>query len=65
MLIVRCDTCQAEPRGVRDDAGTEAPTDPPMTWSRKVDRGTVRWMCEACSRAHVRGIEGRLDQEWW
>jgi len=39
--------------------------DPPLTWTYEVDRGMVRWMCEACARAHVRSIEGRLDQRWW
>ncbi len=64
MPTVRCENCGTTPPSAADDA-TEAPVDPPISWSREVDRGTVRWMCEACARAHVRAIEGRLDQRWW
>jgi hypothetical protein len=23
------------------------------------------WTCEACSRKHLRSIEGKLDTAWW
>ena len=51
--------------GMNSDAVHASAADPPLTWCREVDRGKIRWMCEACARANVRGIEGRLDQEWW
>jgi len=64
--MVRCECCGiAPPAAAGPEAAIAAAVDPPITWSREVDRGTVRWMCEACARAHVRAIEGRLDQRWW
>ena len=36
-----------------------------VTWTLQVTgRGRER-VCPACSRAGLRGIEGRLDREWW
>ena len=44
--------------------GTTA-AEPPVTWSLQVaDRGR-QWLCERCTRDHVRSIEGRLDEAWW
>ncbi len=39
---------------------------PPITWMREVDprRGAV-WVCDRCARENLRGIESRLDREWW
>jgi hypothetical protein len=28
------------------------------------ERGVLR-LCEACTRAHVRDIEAKLDESWW
>ncbi|MGS0688294.1 hypothetical protein ACVBEQ_24570 [Nakamurella sp. GG22] len=38
----------------------------PITWVRERDprRGPV-WICDRCARQNLRGIESRLDQEWW
>ncbi len=38
----------------------------PITWIRERDprRGQV-WICDRCARENLRGIEARLDQEWW
>ncbi len=37
----------------------------PMTWSSEVRDGRTTYLCEACTRQHLRSIEGRLDQGWW
>lgn len=36
-----------------------------LTWSAGIESGQTRWTCDTCSRANLRSIEGRLDQEWW
>lgn len=46
--------------------GTVAPPGgPPLAWTTSVERGATRWFCAACSREHLRAIEGKLDSEWW
>jgi hypothetical protein len=37
----------------------------PLTWTTSVERGTQRLYCDQCSRENVRGIEGKLDSDWW
>ena len=39
---------------------------PPLTWMSETDsrRGPV-WVCDRCSRTHLRAIESKLDQAWW
>jgi hypothetical protein len=37
----------------------------PLTWATSVERGVTRFYCERCSRENVRGIEGKLDSDWW
>lgn len=37
---------------------------PPVTWSSAVTRRGGLWMCEACTRQHLRSIECRLDEDW-
>jgi len=57
-IVVTCVRC-----------GATAADPPPLTWSTSVEqRGDTRavvYVCDRCSREHVRAIEGRLDQEWW
>jgi hypothetical protein len=36
-----------------------------LTWSTSVEDGRRRDVCPACTRANVRSIEGKLDEEWW
>lgn len=36
-----------------------------LTWTSSVERDGTRWYCAACSREHLRSIEGKLDSEWW
>jgi hypothetical protein len=41
----------------------------PLTWSTSVEPrnglSLTRVYCEQCSRDNVRGIESKLDQDWW
>jgi len=37
----------------------------PLSWSSAVEQGSTRWYCDTCTRAHVRDIEGKLDDTWW
>ena len=37
----------------------------PVTWSTQVSARGTTVLCEACTRANVRSIEGRLDEAWW
>ena len=46
--------------------GQAAPGDSlPLTWATSIENGRQLVYCEQCAREHVRGIEGRLDNEWW
>ena len=36
-----------------------------LTWSTSVEDGRRRDVCPKCTRANVRSIEGKLDEEWW
>ncbi|WP_190132719.1 hypothetical protein [Streptomyces mashuensis] len=46
--------------------GAVAPTGtPPPTWTCSVENGTRHYFCDACARANIRSIEGRLDSSWW
>ncbi|MEV3971792.1 hypothetical protein AB0K68_27210 [Streptomyces sp. NPDC050698] len=63
------DGSAAEPRrfvcarcGTTADVPTE---DPPLTWTYSIEGGARRLYCEACSREHLRSIEGRLESDWW
>ena len=53
-----CATCGALPQ--QADADTAR-----VTWTRGTDRGRTVWTCLACSRRHLRSIEGKLDPSWW
>lgn len=44
--------------------GTAA-AEPPATWSMEVTTRGPRWLCDRCTREHVRSIEARLDDAWW
>lgn len=37
----------------------------PVGWSLATERGGVAFHCAACTRANLRSIESRLDEEWW
>ena len=36
-----------------------------LTWSTSVENGRKRTYCDACSREHLRSMEGKLDSEYW
>jgi hypothetical protein len=38
---------------------------PPLGWVTSVEAGAQRIFCPACSREHLRAIEGKLDPAWW
>jgi len=38
---------------------------PPLTWVTSVENGKPRVYCADCARTHLRGIESKLDSEWW
>ncbi|KRE61400.1 hypothetical protein ASG78_12845 [Nostocoides sp. Soil756] len=52
-----CATCGASP--APDEAAAR------LTWSRGTENGREVWACAACSRRHLRSIEGKLDSTWW
>lgn len=37
----------------------------PLTWSTGVESERPVVVCDQCTRANVRAIEGKLDREWW
>jgi hypothetical protein len=39
--------------------------EPGATWSSQVDERGLTWVCDECTRQHIRSIEGRLDIDWW
>ena len=53
---VTCATCGAVP----EDMALAR-----LTWSRGTENGREVWSCDACSRRHLRSIEGKLDSAWW
>lgn len=36
-----------------------------LTWTTAVEAGLTKAFCPACSREHLRAIEGKLDSAWW
>jgi hypothetical protein len=36
-----------------------------LTWTTSVENGRKRVYCDACSRQHLRSMEGKLDSEFW
>jgi hypothetical protein len=54
-----CATCGAVPAD--DDAAASAR----ISWARGIENGRDVWTCDACSRRHLRSIEGKLDSAWW
>ena len=45
--------------------GTTAAGDPPLTWSTATGPRGRTWVCDGCTRANVRSIEAKLDEEHW
>lgn len=36
-----------------------------VSWTVSVEHGRRRTYCDACSREHLRAMEGKLDAEYW
>lgn len=36
-----------------------------MAWTTSVERGRTVRHCVACTRKHLRSMEGKLDSDWW
>jgi hypothetical protein len=53
--MTTCDFCG---RQESDEAQT-------LTWTTSVENGRRRVYCDACSRANLRAMEGKLDSEFW
>jgi hypothetical protein len=53
--VSTCDFCG---RHEADEANT-------LAWTFSVEQGRQRTYCEECSRANLRAMEGKLDQEYW
>jgi len=45
--------------------GTTVEGRPPLTWSTATGPGGTAWVCDRCTREHVRSIEAKLDEEHW
>ncbi|MGL4177499.1 MAG: hypothetical protein ACRCSN_15640 [Dermatophilaceae bacterium] len=54
-----CATCGTTPPD--DDAVALAR----LAWTRGTEGEREVWTCAACSRRHLRAIEGKLDSAWW
>ena len=55
---VHCSICGRR----RDPAAAPAEA---LAWVSERERGSQRWLCPTCARAHVRDIEGKLPAEYW
>ena len=45
--------------------GTTTDEPAPLTWSTATGPRGTTWFCDRCTRAHVRSIEAKLDEEHW
>lgn len=39
--------------------------DLPLTWVTSLENGRRLVYCDRCARENVRGIEAKLDSDWW
>jgi hypothetical protein len=58
-VVATCERCGATDP---DDGGGEGL---PAGWSLVTTRRGVGRLCLTCTRAHVRDIEAKLDEDWW
>jgi hypothetical protein len=54
-VTVTCDGCGREHEGET----------PPITWSLSLEGGRAVRLCEECTRANLRAMEGKLDSRFW
>ncbi len=55
----------AEGAATCSSCGTSVDGDPPLTWSTATGPRGTTWVCDRCTRTHVRSIEAKLDEEHW
>jgi hypothetical protein len=61
-----CGFCgKASPPPALADGSGAADDDIPLSWVTSVENGKVRVYCDECARSNLRGIESKLDSEWW
>jgi hypothetical protein len=60
----RVETVETAAPAVCGRCGTVRPA-LPLTWTCSVENGERVHFCDACARANIRAIEGRLDSAWW
>ena len=54
-VAVTCSQCAA----VAEEEGAR------LSWSTASTPRATTWTCPACTRANVRSIEAKLEEEWW
>lgn len=37
----------------------------PLTWSSQTGPRGTTWVCDTCTRTHLRAMEAKLDEEHW
>jgi hypothetical protein len=57
--VATCGRCGATDPGDADGEGL------PLGWSLATTPRGVERLCLGCTRAHVRDIEAKLDEDWW
>lgn len=57
IAVTTCRRCGARAEAAEDSV--------PLGWSTSGDRDVIEALCAACTRAHVRDIEAKLDEQWW
>ncbi len=57
--VATCDRCGASDPADADGAGL------PLGWSLETTTRGFGRLCGRCTRAHVRDIEAKLDDDWW
>ncbi|MFB9311731.1 hypothetical protein [Nocardioides plantarum] len=53
-MTVTCDLC-----------GLQAEEADALSWTTSTEHQRFRRYCDACSRRHLRAMEGKLDSEHW
>jgi len=57
--VATCDRCGTIDPADADGAGL------PPGWSLETTTRRITRLCLGCTRAHVRDIEAKLDEDWW
>lgn len=57
--VLVCATCGAAPTTAEGEAEAR------LTWAMGIEGGRTVWTCATCSRTYLRGMEAKLDSQWW